>query len=60
MKLCFLNFTLSHEKKNILFFINRFLEHVQPSVGSSGVVETPQSLGMGCHITARIFFTYVD
>jgi hypothetical protein len=56
MKLCFLTFTLSHEK-NIFFFIKRFLEPVQPIVGSSGAAEMPQSPDVGCHTTARVLFT---
>jgi hypothetical protein len=56
MKLYFLTFTLSHEK-NIFFFIKRFLEPVQPDVGSSGTAETPQSPDAGCHTTARVLFT---
>jgi hypothetical protein len=33
------------------------LEPVQPNVGSSGIVEMPQSPDVGCHTTARVLFT---
>ena len=56
MILCSLNFTLSHDK-NIFFFINEYLEPVQPKVGSSGATETLQSPDAGGHTSARELFT---
>jgi len=55
-KILFFNFYII-SWKNILFFIKRFLEHVQPDVGSSGITEIPQSPDAGCHTTARVLFT---
>jgi hypothetical protein len=52
----FLNFYIISQK-NILFLIKRFLEPIQPGVGSSGVAEMPRSPDMGCHIDARVLFT---
>jgi hypothetical protein len=52
----FFNFYII-SRKNIFFFIKRFLEPVQPGVGSSGAAEMPQSPDVGSHTTARVLFT---
>jgi hypothetical protein len=52
----FFNFYII-SRKNIFFFIKRFLEPVQPGVGSSGIAEMPQSPDVGCHTAARVLFT---
>jgi hypothetical protein len=52
----FFNFYII-SRKNIFFFIKIFLELVRPGVGSSGTVETLQSLDEGGHTTARVLFT---
>jgi hypothetical protein len=52
----FFNFYII-SRKNIFFFIKRFLEPVQPGVGSSGAAEMLQSPDAGGHTTARVLFT---
>jgi hypothetical protein len=52
----FFNFYIISQK-NIFFFINQFLEPIQPGVGSSGATETLQSPDAGGHTTARELFT---
>ena len=52
----FFNFYII-SRKHIFFFIKEYLDPVQPSVGSSGVAEMPQSHDVGGHIAARVLFT---
>ena len=52
----FFNFYII-SRKNIFFFIKRFLEPVQLDVGSSGAAETLQSPDAGGHTAARALFT---
>ena len=53
----FFNFYII-SRKNIFFFIKRFLEPIQPDVGSSGVAETPHSPNVGGHTSVRVLFTF--
>jgi hypothetical protein len=52
----FFNFYII-SRKNIFLFIKRFLEPVQPGVGSSGATETLQSPDAGGHTAPRVIFT---
>jgi hypothetical protein len=52
----FFNFYII-SRKNIFLFIKRFLEPIQPGVGSSSATKTLQSLDAGGHIVARVLFT---
>jgi hypothetical protein len=43
--------------KKHFFFIKRFVEPVQPGVGSSGAAEMPKSPNVGGHIVSKVLFT---
>jgi hypothetical protein len=52
----FFNFYII-SRKNIFFFIKKYLYPVQPRVGSSGATETLQSRDAGSHIASRELVT---